>query len=223
MNDAHCLVVAKAPVPGLAKTRLGAEVGLTAAADVAAAALLDTLDACRSAFGPGRVHVALTGDLRYAARGREIAAQLSEWSVFEQTGDSFADRLVNAHAEVARRTGAPTVQVGMDTPQVSEALLRAVVAGLDDHDAVLGDAEDGGWWVLALRDPYDAAPLREVPTSTSATGRWTREALRGRGLGVGEAPRLRDVDTVADARAVAALAPRSRFATAWSRADRWAS
>ena len=36
------LVVAKAPVPGLAKTRLAAAVGDEAAADIAAAALLDT-------------------------------------------------------------------------------------------------------------------------------------------------------------------------------------
>ena len=223
MSEPHCLVVAKAPVAGRAKTRLGAEVGMAAAADLAAAALLDTLDACRATFGPERTHVALTGTLTRAARGREIAAQLRGWSVFAQVGDTFADRLAAAHAEVGRRTGAPTVQIGMDTPQVTEALLRAVAAGLDEHDAVLGDAPDGGWWVLALRDPADAVALRDVPTSTPYTGARTREALQGRGLGVGDAPPLRDVDTVADARAVAAAAPGTRFAAAWSRVERRAS
>ena len=49
------LVVAKAPVPGQAKTRLAAAVGDQAAADIAAAALLDTLDAVAAApvAGPG--------------------------------------------------------------------------------------------------------------------------------------------------------------------------
>ncbi len=47
--------------------------------------------------------------------------------------------------------------------------------------------------------------------------------LQQRGLGVGDAPLLRDVDTVRDARLVAAEAPDSGFATAWSRIDRWAS
>ena len=138
VRPAHCLIVAKAPVPGQAKTRLGAEVGMAAAADLAAAALLDTLDACRATFGPDRTHVALTGALTRAARGREIAAQLRGWSVFAQVGDTFADRLAAAHAEVGRRTGAPTVQIGMDTPQVTEALLRAVAAGLDEHDCRAG-------------------------------------------------------------------------------------
>ena len=60
------LVVAKAPEPGLAKTRLAATVGDRVAADIAAAALLDTLDAVAAAPVAARV-VALTGDLDAAA------------------------------------------------------------------------------------------------------------------------------------------------------------
>ena len=81
---------------------------------------------------------------------------------------------------------------------------------------MLGPADDGGWWVLALRDPAEARVLATVPTSTPETGERTREALRQRGLTVGAAPCLRDVDTAFDAAAVAAEAPGSRFAEAWS-------
>ena len=197
----HCLVVAKAPVPGLAKTRLGAEVGMAAAADLAAAALLDTLDACARAFATGRRHVALTGDLgrrRTGPRDRRTAARLV--GVRAGRRRRFAD----AAGRRARR-GGPAYRCARRcrsawTPRRSPtALLRAVAAGLDDHDAVLGAAHDGGWWVLALRDPADAAVLADVPTSTPDTGARTREALQERGLAVGDAPRLRDVDTVEDA------------------------
>ncbi|MFL6158624.1 MAG: alpha/beta hydrolase fold domain-containing protein, partial [Marmoricola sp.] len=88
---ARVLVVAKAPVPGLAKTRLGAEIGMDAAADLAAAALLDTIDACRQAFGK-RCHLALEGDLAAASRGDEIVGALREWHVFAQQGDQLAQR-----------------------------------------------------------------------------------------------------------------------------------
>ncbi|EUA53292.1 hypothetical protein I550_4928 [Mycobacterium intracellulare 1956] len=54
------LVVAKAPEPGRAKTRLAASVGDRVAAEIAAAALLDTLDAVADAPVAARV-VALTG------------------------------------------------------------------------------------------------------------------------------------------------------------------
>ncbi len=159
-QEAQCLVIAKAPVAGLAKTRLGAEIGMAAAADLAAAALLDTLDACRAAFASDCCHLALTGDLGSAGRADEIAAALSGWSVFGQVGESFGGRLAAAHAEVGRRTSAPTVQIGMDTPQVTGSALREVADGLDDHDALLGPAEDGGWWVLAVRDAGAAARPR---------------------------------------------------------------
>ena len=76
-------------------------------------------------------------------------------------------------------------------------------------------AEDGGWWALGLRNPEHAQVLRDVPMSTERTGTLTRQALEGRGLRVATLPVLRDVDTIADATAVAELcAPGSRFARA---------
>lgn len=212
----HVLVVAKAPVPGLAKTRLGDRVGMTPAADMAAAALLDTLDACASAFPPGHRHVAMTGDLARAARHCDLVAALEGWRVFEQRGDSFAERLTHAHADLG---GAPVVQIGMDTPQVTGDLLAAASALLDRHEAVLGPAGDGGWWLLALRDPAWASVLRDVPASTPETGALTRAALVGLGLDVGETVALRDVDDVEDARIVAAAAGQTRFASAWLDVD----
>ena len=59
-------------------------------------------------------------------------------------------------------------------------------------------------------------PLADVPMSTPATGADTRAALEAAGLTVGSAWTLRDVDTVEDGDAVAALAPGSRFAATWA-------
>lgn len=217
---AHVLVVAKAPVAGLAKTRLGAVVGMDAAAALAAAALLDTLEAAwayaggHASGGPdtsSRCHVALAGSLDEGVDAAALHAALRGWQVRPQRGDGFDERLAAAHADVP----GPVVQVGMDTPQVTPALLAAVVAGLDAHDAVLAPAPDGGWWALALRDPTRAAVLRGVPMSTPGTCAATRAALEAAGLSVGDAPALVDVDEVADAVQVARLAPTTRFARLW--------
>ncbi len=209
--NASVLVVAKAPEVGRVKTRLGAEIGMDRAAHVAAAALLDTLEAATEAVGAGHCHVSLDGDLDRAVRSTELREALTGWTVHPQRGDGFGARLADAHARVA----GPVVQVGMDTPHLTPALLLAAAAGLDRHDAVLGPAEDGGWWVLALRDPAHAVVLRDVPMSTPTTGADTRAALTGAGLDVGTTATLRDVDQVADAGAVARLVPGSRFAEAW--------
>lgn len=205
------LVVAKAPEPGKVKTRLGADIGMEAAAEVAAAALLDTLAACAEASDER--HVSLAGDLAGAVRADELAAALRGWTVHEQVGADFAERLADAHARVP----GPVLQVGMDTPHLTAEQLREAATGLASYDAVLGPADDGGWWLLGLRDPADAVALVGVPMSTDTTGADTRAALEARGLSVGTTSALRDVDTVGDADLVAALAPGSRFAQAWAR------
>ncbi|CAM3570381.1 TIGR04282 family arsenosugar biosynthesis glycosyltransferase [Nocardioides zeicaulis] len=204
------LLVAKAPVAGQVKTRLGAVIGAEPAAGLAAAALLDTIEACREAGAEG--HLSLAGDLRDAVRGGAIAAALDGWTVTPQQGDGFAERLVRAHADAGPGV---VVQIGMDTPHVTAAALAEVADGLATHDAVLAPAEDGGWWALGRRDPRVVRHVARVVMSTSETCTDTRHALELAGCTVGRASTMTDVDTVEDADVVAALAPHTRFARAW--------
>ena len=205
------LVVAKAPEPGRAKTRLAATVGDRVAAEIAAAALLDTLDAVAAAPVTARV-VALTGNLDAAAGAAEIRCRLQSFTVIGQRGDDFADRLANAHAD-AGTGGHPVLQIGMDTPQVTAELLARCARQLLHAQAVLGPARDGGWWVLGLQTPAAAQCLRGVPMSQPDTGSLTVEALRNNGIDVTLAELLADVDVVDDVAVVrAACSPDSRFA-----------
>jgi rSAM/selenodomain-associated transferase 1 len=206
------LVVAKAPVPGLAKTRLCPPATPVQAARVAAGALLDTLAAVRATRHVAPV-LAYAGDLDAAERAEEIRLALAGWTVLRQRGDGFGERLAHAHHDAgARWPGRPVLQIGMDTPQVTPELLAASARRLSTADAVLGPARDGGWWALGLRDPRHAAVLRHVPMSTADTGRLTRLALTTAGLRVEELPTLSDVDTWTDALAVAATVPDGYFA-----------
>ncbi|MFG1935016.1 DUF2064 domain-containing protein [Mycobacterium sp. NPDC048908] len=209
------LVVAKAPVPGQAKTRLAASVGDRAAADIAAAALLDTLDAVADAPVAARV-VALTGNLDAASSGDEIRSRLADFTVVPQRGADFAARLANAHADASVATnGLPVLQIGMDTPQVTGDLLAECTRELLAADAVLGLARDGGWWVLGVTDAPAADCLRSVPMSRPDTGAVTLAALGGTTANVSLVPTLADVDTVEDVDVVRAqCAPESRFARA---------
>ena len=208
------LVVAKAPVPGQAKTRLGAVLGAATAADIAAAALLDTLDAVAATPVAARV-VALAGDLDRACRAGEIRSRLADFTVFGQRGADFADRLANAHVDASAAGTGPVLQIGMDTPQVTPELLTTCARALLRFPVVLGMAADGGWWALGVRSPDLADCLHRVPMSRADTGAVTLAALRDTGEDVTQLPELHDVDTVDDVPAVrAACGPQSRFVAA---------
>jgi len=212
----RALVVAKAPEPGRVKTRIGAELGMEAAAHLAAGALLDTLAVCRAAFD--ECHLALAGDLGRAVEGAALRDGLRGWTVHRQRGDGLGARLAHAHADAAGP--GPTVQVGMDTPQLTAAGLRRVADAAANGDAVLGPATDGGWWVLALSDPAAAAALRDVPMSRPDTFARTHDALGAAGQQVVVGPELGDVDTAADAARVAASLGGGAFLRAWQAVGR---
>jgi uncharacterized protein len=208
-------VIAKAPVPGQAKTRLAVTVGERAAADIAAAALLDTLDAVEATPVQARV-LALTGDLKQASSGVEIRSRISAFQVVDQRGADFSARLANAIVDAHQAAGSrPVLLIASDTPQVTPELLNECGRALLETDAVLGLAHDGGWWMLGVTDAAMADCLHSIPTSRSDTGRATLEALRDKGLAVSLMAELSDVDTVDDVQAVrAACAPDSRFTRA---------
>ena len=211
MSGPTVLVMAKAPVPGRAKTRLAAVTGDEVAADLAAAALLDTIEAVGAVPG-ARGHLALAGDLSTACRGTELVIAVEGWRVTAQRGATFAERLAAAHLDAGHGL---VVQVGMDTPQLTPDLLARTLDDLAGHDAGLGPAPDGGWWALARHDPAVAAPLAGVTMSTTATYDDTRAALLGAGHRVSSTTPLADVDTIEDAAEVARLAPGTRFAAAF--------
>ncbi|MFG2019600.1 TIGR04282 family arsenosugar biosynthesis glycosyltransferase [Actinomadura geliboluensis] len=199
---ADLVVIAKEPAPGRVKTRLTPAYTPGQAAALAEAALCDTLAAVAAAPAGRRV-LALDG-----APGPWLPAG---FTVVPQRGGGLDERLAAAFTDAW--AGRPLVLIGMDTPQVTPALLRRAARALRDRDAVLGPAADGGYWLLGLRRP-DPRLLRGVPMSRPDTGTAQLARLRGAGLRVGLLPELTDVDTPADARAVAALAEGTRFAAA---------
>jgi rSAM/selenodomain-associated transferase 1 len=220
VNDFVVLITAKSPIPGRVKTRLTPPLSPMQATELAAAALLDTLDVAVQALDGRRDHVvvSLDGAPREAAFV-DLETELAGCIVTAQRGEQFGARLRHAHEDAAAaHPGRPVVQVGMDTPQLRPDSLRAAAAHLlDGSDAVVGPADDGGWWLLGLADPEFAAVLPGVPMSTADTGRLTCEALEQLGLRLVQVEPAVDVDTYPDAVQVAQLCPDRRFGRAMAR------
>lgn len=192
------IVLAKAPVAGRSKTRLQSRWSPHQAAALAEASLTDTLETVARVPGVSR-ELVLEGEVGdWLPAGFDVRAQAA--------GD-LGERIYAALVACAE----PTLLIGMDTPQVTAAQLLSALRCLDDHDAALGLASDGGWWALGFAEPAaHAHRVKGVPTSLPTTGQQQRVRLAG--LLVADLDVLRDVDLPEDADAVAELAPHGRFA-----------
>lgn len=196
------IVLAKAPAPGRVKTRLCPPCTHAEAALLAEAALVDTLGAVA---GTPSVAPLLALD------GPPGAWVPDGFPIVPQRGDRLDERITAAFDAA----GGPSLLIGMDTPQVTPAILDDAVRRLVDGnaDAVLGPSDDGGFWALGLRAPSARLTLG-VPMSTAHTGVAQLRALVAGGCRVDTLPRLRDVDAFHDAIHVADIAPSTRFAAA---------
>ncbi len=203
-RPAQVVVIAKEPVPGRVKTRLTPPFTPAEAASLAEAALADTLAAVARAPVARRV-LALDG-----VPGRWLPPG---WEVIGQRGAGLDERIAGALADASAAFPAPAVLIGMDTPQVTAALLAAAAEPLvcGAADATFGMARDGGFWLLGLRE-IDPALVLGVPMSRPDTGPLQLARLQRAGLRVRLLPELTDVDTAAEAERVAAAVPGSRFA-----------
>lgn len=164
------------------------------AAALAEAALADTLRIVLAAPARRRVLVLDGAPGPWLPPGFDIALQC---------GGGLDERLAGAFAA----GNGPALLIGVDTPQLTPGLLTV---DWEAADAWSGPAADGGFWGLGLRVP-DPALVRGMPMSAADTGASQRARLHAAGLRVAGLPR-RDVDTAADAAAVARQVPRSRFA-----------
>lgn len=198
------VVLAKRPRPGRVKTRLSPTYAPAQAAELAAAALGDTLEAAAATPCARRV---LAFD---CPPGAWLPAG---FTLVRQRGDGLGERLRNAIADAYSSQPLPVLLIGMDTPQLDAEMLTDTARRLASRPrgAVLGPATDGGFWAIGLCTPHGDA-FSGVPMSTATTCHEQRRQLTRLGYRVGTLPPLTDVDDPASAVAVAATAPDTRFA-----------
>ena len=195
-------VIAKAPQPGLVKTRLCPPLSPQDACEVAWACLLDTLDAAIAV--PARRHVILLD-------GRPGDWIPAGFDVIPQRGNGLADRLTEGFRDINDHA----VVIAMDTPQVAPSSLARALSGLSSgFDSAFGPCVDGGYWIIGLNEAVAPADVFEdIRMSTSSTGSAQLQRLRRLGLSTLILEELRDIDTFDDALAVADLATETRLAT----------
>jgi rSAM/selenodomain-associated transferase 1 len=180
--------MAKAPVAGRVKTRLAATIGIGATLRFARHGVASLLQRV-GGNAPWSTALAVTPDLAASSRLWPPGVPL----VAQGAGDLGArmQRLFE------RAPPGPVVIVGTDIPRIARAHIDSAFRLLGRHDAVLGPADDGGYWLIGLRRrPSVPKPFHGVRWSTAHALADTLGNLRGRSIA--QVATLPDVDTAAD-------------------------
>lgn len=191
------LLFLKVPEPGRVKTRLAAELGEAEAVAIYRR-LAERQLAAVPAEWPVQIHFApVDGEAAMVAwLGRAPGR-----SFRPQADGGLGERLARATEQAFAEGAQAVLLIGGDCPGLDEPLLCQAARVLADHDAVLGPAQDGGYYLLGLKGAGDV--FADVRWSTAVVAEQTRAHLRRHGWCWAELPVLRDVDTAADWRAVA--------------------
>ena len=188
-------VLAKAPLPGYAKTRLRTCLG-----DAGAARLQEELvtRAVRTALaaGVGRVRLWCAPDASHPFF-RQLAAETGVALAAQTTGDLGARMLHCAAASLAAASA--VILTGSDCPVMTPNYLHGAAAALADHDVVIGPAEDGGYVLLGLRRSH-ASLFTDMRWGDGRVLAETRQRLADLGWRYHTLATLWDLDTPADLR-----------------------
>lgn len=193
------LVFARTPVPGKVKTRLIPAIGAERAANLHRAMVWRSVaTAADAGVGPVELWCSPAIEHPYLAElEREFSLTLRL-----QVGRDLGERM---HDAFATSSGAGALLIGTDCPRLEPGDLRDGAAALGEGaDAVLGPAEDGGYYLIGTR--------RSVPELYAGVS-WgsgrvlskTRENLRDLGWRWHELVPRRDVDRPEDLALVADL------------------
>jgi rSAM/selenodomain-associated transferase 2/rSAM/selenodomain-associated transferase 1 len=200
--SAAVVVMAKAPVAGLAKTRLMPALGAAGAARAQRSLALRTLRTVReAAVGPLTVWCAPDATHRFF----RMLQQRHGVVCHAQPSGDLGHRMASAmHAHFQRQPVQPLIIIGTDCPALTPAHLQQAADALQSGDAVLIPAEDGGYVLIGLARPLPVV-FERVDWSTDRVLTQTRERLNEAGATWQELPTLWDVDEPAD----------------WERLQRW--
>ena len=129
-----------------------------------------------------------------------VRAWLPGVRLLPQSGADLGARMSAAFTRAFERGAGRAAIIGTDTPAISRATVAVALDALDEADVVVGPAEDGGYYLLALRQPLPEL-FEGVAWSTPAVLEETLARAEHRALRVRQLTRLRDIDTPADLQA----------------------
>lgn len=194
----HILIFTRYPVPGQAKTRLIPALGEKGAARLHKLMTEKTVKTARQAKA---VFSKATITITICCTGsglKNFRAWLGTDLNYRVQSSGDIGRRMNAGLEQAFDDGAGQALVlGSDLPHLTPNILCRAFKRLKKHDLVIGPADDGGYYLIGMKQPFPGL-FRDVEWGTKRVLDRTRQLISDLGLNVAELPYLSDMDRPED-------------------------
>ncbi|MFQ5823850.1 MAG: TIGR04282 family arsenosugar biosynthesis glycosyltransferase [bacterium] len=183
------IIFVKYPTPGKVKTRLGAEIGYQAAAELYHLFMALTFQLVQKAFS-GNIFVACEPQERL----EDIKFLLPEkFHCFPQEGRDLGQRILHSIQYVVNCGANKIVIIGSDSPTFPSHFIGDAFNRLDTRDLVLGPAQDGGYYLIGLKRAHREL-FETIPWSSSEVLQTTTNRALEAGLTFSLLPEWYDVD-----------------------------
>lgn len=123
----------------------------------------------------------------------------SKFKLFEQKGMNIGEKIQNAFQIICNKSSGKTIVIGTDLPDFTAELINNCFTLLDKFDAVIGPSNDGGYYLLGLKN-YFPQIFQNIPWSTNAVLKTTLQILQKNKIKTKIIDELIDIDTELDLR-----------------------
>lgn len=194
-NFRALIIFAKKPESGSVKTRLSPPLTAEEAAGLYNCMIRDTLEMTTSLSGVN-IFIFFQDDPGAADFFKALAPDTDSRP---QRGESLGERMKYAFQELFSRGFTEVAIIGTDSPDLPPEHIFEAFALLEyEHtDVVFGPAEDGGYYLLAMKRVWDEL-FTGLPWSSEHLLSASVETAKDSCLGASFLPKWHDIDTVAD-------------------------
>jgi uncharacterized protein len=189
------IIFAKYPRKGKVKTRLAKTIGDDIAMEIYKLCAEHTFTECQK--------LSKTGTLTYLFYShKRDKAEIKNWTkskfvLIPQEGQDLGERIYNAFDKVFKDGHSKVIIIGTDLPDISSEIIYSTLKYLDNFHAVIGPADDGGYYLLGLKSLKEEF-FEGIEWSTDSVFKETINKLKTNKVKTKTLPVLSDIDTVED-------------------------
>jgi rSAM/selenodomain-associated transferase 1 len=191
--DERCQVVfVKYPEKGQVKVRLSQDIGKLAAVELYKNFILDLLEILNNLAIP----------LWICFYPNDAQEKLSHWlgtqyHYIPQNGHNLGERMKNAFIQAFSSGFKKVILIGSDIPDLPKDFINEAFLSLSTHDAVIGPAFDGGYYLIGFRhDKFIPEAFEGLTWSTDTVLEKTITIFKQKDLTIHLLPKWSDIDTV---------------------------